>query len=177
MKASVRVVLTVLGILVVGTVVGVFVVLPLQRQMEADRATIGQRREQLVKLERVAKRITDLQEEVRRLEDALAFFEHRLPQEREIDVILREVWVIAEAKSLTPRSIRTAAPQFLPRYNSQPITLTLDGPFEGFYEFLVGLERLPRLTKVRQIQLTKSPLQEGVVQAEILMDIFFEKAP
>jgi len=34
---------------------------------------------------------------------------------------------------------------------------------------------LPRLTKVRHMQVTKSPMVEGVVEVDLLMDIFFEK--
>jgi Tfp pilus assembly protein PilO len=172
MKGSTRILVTLAAVVFVSAAAAWFLVLPVLRRAEADRAAVDDRRAQLVKLER----INDLQQEVGRLEGALAFFENRLPQEREVDVILREVWVIAEAKSLTPRSIRCAAPELQARYNSQPITLTVEGPFGGFYEFLVGLERLPRLTKIRQMQISKSPMKEGIVQAELLMDIFFEKS-
>lgn len=175
MKGPIRILLTVLGLVAVAAVTAVLVVVPALRQTEADRVAIQDRRAQLVKLQRVAARITDLKKEVERLEEALTFFEDRLPAEREIDVILREVWLIAESKSLTPRSVRTSVPEPMPRYNSQPITLSLEGPFESFYEFLLGLERLPRLTKVRQMQVTKSPMTEGIVQVNLLMDIFFEK--
>jgi Tfp pilus assembly protein PilO len=176
MKGATRILVTLVAVVLVSAAAMWLVILPMLRRAEDDRAAIDDRRSQLVKLERVARRINDLQQEVGRLEGALAFFENRLPQEREVDVILREVWVIAEAKSLTPRSIRCAAPEAQARYRSQPITLTLEGPFEGFYEFLVGLERLPRLTKVRQLQIVKSPMKEGIVQAEVLMDIFFENS-
>jgi Tfp pilus assembly protein PilO len=176
MKGSTRILVTLAAVVFMSAAAMWFLVLPMMARAEADRAAIAERRTQLVKLERVARRINDLQQEVGRLEGALAFFENRLPQEREVDVILREVWIIAEAKSLTPRSIRCTAPESQARYNSQPITLTVEGSFEGFYEFLVGLERLPRLTKVRQMQISKLPMKEGVVQAELLMDIFFEKS-
>ena len=175
MKGSTRILVTLIGVAVIAAAAGFFVVLPLWQQTNADRAAIEEQRAQLVKLQRVVRRITDVKQEITRLETALAFFDHRLPQEREIDVILREVWLIAEARSMTPRSIRTAQQESLPRYNSQPITMALEGPFEGFYEFLLGLERLPRITKIRQMQITKSPLQEGNVQVDLLMDIYFEK--
>jgi len=175
MKGPPRILLTVLGLVVVAAAVAVLVIVPALRRTEADRVAIQDRRAQLVKLQRVAARISDLKKEVERLEEALAFFQDRLPEEREINVILREVWLIAESKSLTPRSVRTSASKTMPRYNSQPITLSLEGPFESFYEFLLGLERLPRLTKVRQMQVTKSPMTEGIVQVNLLMDIFFEK--
>jgi len=177
MKGPIRILLTVLGIAVVTTAVLLLVVLPLQRRIAADRATIDNGREQLVKLQRMAQRLNDLQADIKRLEEALAFFEGRLPQQKEIDVILREVWRIAEAKSLTPRSIRTGAPEAAARYNSQPITMSLEGKFSALYEFLLGLERMSRITKVRQMQIAKVPQTEGIVQVDLLMDIFFEKKP
>lgn len=175
MKGPTRIFITALSMVVVAAVVAVLLIVPALRRTEADRAAIQDRRAQLLKLQRVGALISDLEKEIGRLQKALTFFEDRLPEEREIDVILREVWLIADSKSLTPRSIRTSEPETMPRYNSLPITLSLEGPFESFYEFLLGLERLPRLTKVRQMQVTKSPPAEGVVRVDLLMDIFFEK--
>lgn len=175
MKGSIRILLTSIGMAALAGLTVFILALPLAAKAEADWTVIQNRRDQLVKLQRVARRISDLRQEITRLEDALSFFEDRLPEEREIDVILREVWLIAESKSLTPRSVRTSTPEVMPRYNSQPITMCLEGDFNSFYEFLLGLERLPRITKVRQMQISKSPLQEGVVRVDLLMDIFFEK--
>jgi len=175
MSGPVRIVLTAVALAAVLALVGVFVVYPLMKQTGADQAAVRQRREELTKLERVARQITDLKQEIKRLESALAFFEDRLPQEREIDVILREVWLIAEAKSLVSRRIETNQAEVQALYGSQPITMTLEGRFDQFYAFLLGLELLPRITKVRQMQISKSPMREGVVQVDLLMDIFCEK--
>jgi Tfp pilus assembly protein PilO len=174
MKGSMRILLTLLGIVVVTVAVVFVVVRPLGQRVAADQEAIRDRRDQLVKLQRVARRIDDLQEEIKRLEDALAFFEDRLPQEREIEVILREVWVTAEARSLAARSIRTMKVEAAARYNAQPISLTLEGPFAGFYEFLLCLEQLPRITKVREMQIQKSPTEPGAVLVDMVVDIFFE---
>lgn len=119
MKSSTRILLTLFGIVVVTVAVVFVVVRPLGQRVAADQEAIRDRRDQLVKLQRVARRINDLQEEIKRLEDALAFFEDRLPQQREIDVILREVWVTAEARSLAARSIRTLKVETALRYNSR----------------------------------------------------------
>jgi Tfp pilus assembly protein PilO len=151
------------------------VVLPILRHIDTNRAAIADRHEKLAKLQEVTRRITNLQDEIGRLEDALRFFDGRLPTETEIDVILREVWLIAESKSLTTRSVRTRKPEIAVRYNAQPITMTFEGPFGGFYEFLLGLERLPRITRVREMVIQKSPTVEGHVQADITVDIFFER--
>jgi len=175
MKGIVRIIVTLACLAVVTAATVLLVLRPLNARVEEDREAIEQRRTQLVKLERVARRISDLQKEIHRLEDALAFFEDRLPEEKEIDVILREVWLIAEQKALVARSVRTQTAASQPRYNLQPITISLQGTFESFYEFMLGLERLPRITKIRQMQVAKSPLQEGSVDVDLVMDIFFEK--
>jgi Tfp pilus assembly protein PilO len=175
MSSPVRVILAGAAALVLLGATFLVVVRPAHQRMAVDRQAINQRRAQLEKLERVTRRIKDLQDEIRRLQDALAFFENRLPQEHEIDVILREVWVIAEAGSLAPLAIRTRPPVPMARCNAQPIALTLEGPFEGLYEFLLALERLPRITKVRDMQIQRSPLTEGSVRADLLVEIYFEK--
>jgi len=173
-KSSTRILLTLFGIVVVTVAVVFVVVRPLGQRVAADQEAIRDRRDQLVKLQRVARRIDDLQEEIKRLEDALAFFEDRLPQQREIEVILREVWVTAEARSLAARTIRTLKSEPGPRYSVQPIRLTLEGPFAGFYEFLLCLEQLPRITKVREMQIQKSPTEPGAVLVDMVVNIFFE---
>jgi len=175
MNPALRILVTALSLAAVLVLVGLVVVHPVLKRTAEDQAAIRSRRAELVKLERVARRISDLKQEIARLEAALAFFEDRLPAEREIDVILREVWLIADSKSLSPRRIQTSRPETRSRYNSQPITMTLEGGFNQFYEFLLGLERLPRITKVRQFQIAKLPTQEGAIQVDLLMDIFCEK--
>jgi Tfp pilus assembly protein PilO len=177
MKGPVRIFLTALGMTAVMAAVVVLVILPMHQRIAADRATADECRAQLVKLQAVSQRINDLQADIKRLEEALAFFEGRLPQQKDLDVILREVWRIAEAHALTPRSIRTGSPEAAARYNAQPITMSLEGKFSSLYEFLLGLERMPRITKVRQMQIAKMPQTEGIVQADLLVDVFFEKKP
>jgi Tfp pilus assembly protein PilO len=177
MKGPVRIFLTALGMTAVMAAVVVLVILPMHQRIAADRATADECRAQLVKLQAVSQRINDLQADIKRLEEALAFFDGRLPQQKDIDVILREVWRIAEAHALTPRSIRTGSPEAAARYNAQPITMSLEGKFSSLYEFLLGLERMPRITKVRQMQIAKMPQTEGIVQADLLVDVFFEKKP
>ena len=175
MTASGRILLTLGGTAVVAAAVSLLVALPVYRTMKVDRAVTAERRDKLVRLQEVTRRITDLQQEVTRLEGALKFFDSRLPAQTELDVILREVWTIAESKSLVPRSVRTKKAEAGPRCNSQPISIAFEGSFQSFYEFLLGLERLPRITKVREMHLQKSMANEGQVLVDMTMDIFYEK--
>jgi type IV pilus assembly protein PilO len=175
MSAGARILVAVAAVVVLAGAVGALAIYPMCRTMRANTAVTAERRDRLVKLQEVSQRITDLQQEVKRLEGALQFFDSRLPAETEIDVILREVWVTAESKGLTPRSVRTKKPEPGPRCNAQPITMTFEGPFDSFYQFLLGIEQLPRITKVRELSMQKSPTQEGHMLVDMTVDIFFEK--
>lgn len=177
MRTSVRILLTLLACAAIVGATVFFAVLPLRKRAVDHREHIRERRGQLVKLQRVAARISDLEEEVERLEGALDFFDNRLPEKRDIDGIVQEVSVIARDSQLAERSVRAQDPEVLPRYGVQTITMELEGPFDGFYRFLLDLEQLPRITKLRQMLVQKSPNEEGGVRAELTVDIFFERQP
>src|SRR4051794_27942803 len=51
--------------------------------------------------------IEDLSRKVEELQQAITFFESKLPQEKEIDKILKEVWQMAEKNSLTTKTVKT----------------------------------------------------------------------
>ena len=59
-------------------------------------------------------------------------------------------------------------------YSEQPIEMSLSGDFNGFYEFLLQLEKLRRLTRVTQMDLTKITDRDGEMQAQMTLSIFFE---
>jgi type IV pilus assembly protein PilO len=51
------------------------------------------------------------------------------------------------------------------------------GDFDGFYSFLLQLERLPRITRVPKMTLKRTNgerKQQGRMKAEVTLSIFFE---
>jgi type IV pilus assembly protein PilO len=125
-------------------------------------------------LERATSGVSDVDRKVSELEEAIKFFEKKLPQERDIDQILKEVWNMAESNQLTTKTIKTMKSQRGAAYSEQPIEMSLSGNFSGFYEFLLKLERLPRLTRVNQLSLDKITGKEGEMEAKLTLSIFFE---
>lgn len=108
------------------------------------------------------------------MQQAITFFESKLPQEKEVDKILKEVWQMAEANSLQTRTIKTMKSERGASYSEQPIQMNLSGDFNGFYEFLLQLEKLPRITRVTQMKLEKISDRDGEMQAQMTLSIFFE---
>jgi len=142
---------------------------------KAERlADIRGRQQALSNLQQATSGIEDLNRKIDELQKAITFFESKLPQEKEVDKILKEVWQMAEANSLQTRSIKTLKVERGANYSEQPIMMTLSGDFNGFYAFLLQLEKLPRITRVTEMNLQKINDRDGEMQAGMKLSIFFE---
>lgn len=156
-----------------------FVFQPRNRQIAQARAEVHRKQARLHELETATMGIEDLGAEIDKLTHAIAVFEQKLPAEREVEVILKDVWDLASRHRLTPKSFRTEKPISAAGYAEQEIPMTIIGDFEGFYRFLQDLEKLPRTTQVRRMKLKKDAQEEGHISAELVLTVFFEsrKAP
>ena len=52
--------------------------------------------------------------------------------------------------------------------------MELEGNFTSFYSFLLELEKLPRIMKIREMKLNKHKENEGQISADFLVSIFFQ---
>ena len=111
------------------------------------------------------------------MEDAIAVFESKLPPSSEIHTVLENVTLIAQRHGLTPKTIRTMKTAENRGYIEQPLKMELHGDFNSYYAFLLELEKLDRITKVRELKLKKKSQTEGQTESEFVMSIFFQKTP
>ena len=145
-----------------------------QQKVQAQERKIEEKQKALADLDRATAGVSDVDRKVEELQEAIKFFEKKLPQEREMDLILKEVWQMAEQNRLTTKTIRTMKSVRGAAYSEQPIEMNLSGDFGGFYEFMLHLERLPRLTRVQNMTLEKINGREGQMEAKLTLSIFFE---
>lgn len=130
---------------------------------------------ELDRLQVVTKNIDDLGKEIDKLREAIDLFEQKLPAQREVEVILKQVWELAARHNLTPKKIRTDKPLAAAHYAELPIQMTIVGDFDGFYSFLLDIEKLRRITRMPNLALEKATkADEGQMQADIILSIFFE---
>lgn len=118
--------------------------------------------------------IADLGRKITELQKAIEFFESKLPQEKEIDKILAETTKKAEDNALQIRTVKTLKTEKSTGYSEMPIDLTLVGDFNNYYQFLLELEKLPRLTRLSKMKLEKINDQDGQMEAQMTLSIFFE---
>ncbi len=152
-----------------------FVFQPRNLQIAEAKAEVQQKQQKLAQLEQATQNMEDLGAEIEKLSEAIDLFERKLPEKQEVEGILQDVWNLASEHQLTPKSIRTEKEQGTAQYTELPIKMVIVGDFDGFYEFLLDLEKLPRITRTPTMQLKKLHRdEEGVMQADLVLSIFFE---
>jgi Tfp pilus assembly protein PilO len=174
MKFGIREIIFVLVMLGLLGSTNYFVFAKANKKKEATLTEIRGKQTALANLQQATAGIDDLNRKIDELQKAITFFESKLPQEREVDKILREVSQIAEANSLQTKTIKTMRSERGASYSEQPIQMGLSGGFKGFYSFLLQLEKLPRITRVTQMNLQKISDRDGEMQAQMTLSIFFE---
>lgn len=149
---------------------------PRNEEIAQARLEISLKQQKLAQLDGAMK-MKDLDWEIKKLSDAISVFEEKLPAERETEVILKEVWELAARHHLVPRSVRTDKTIVGPLYSTLPIQMSIVGNFDGFYSFLLDMEKLQRLTQIPKLTLHKIDTEEGHMKADIVLHIFFESKP
>jgi len=154
-----------------------FVFEPRSVQIAEAQAEVRAKQDKLNKLSEYTKGIDDLGSEIDELKAAISLIEQQLPAQREVDVILREIWELAAKHKLRPDSVRPDKTIAQSHFTELPIKLVIVGDFDGFYEFMLAVEDLPRVTRMPQMKLKKlqgPDVEDGQMKADIVLSIFFE---
>ena len=142
-----------------------------KEQLQAE-VTIKQK--ELADLEEATADVADLQKQIDDLQKAIDFFESKLPREKEVNDLLREVSRAAESSRLEIRQFEPQQTQRGSHYSELPVRIVLAGDFEGYYAYLLELEKLARITRVTEMKLKKVADRNGAMEAEMTLSIFFE---
>lgn len=164
-------------VLIVGLsyVAWAYMIKPANANLAQERAKMEALQAKLNELERATATAQDLNTQLQKIEEAIAAFESKLPPSSEIHTVLENVTLIAQRQGLTPKAIRTLKNRQNRGYIEQPLSMELHGNFNSYYAFLLELEKLDRITKIRELTLKKSK-QEGQTEATFVMSIFFQSA-
>jgi type IV pilus assembly protein PilO len=147
---------------------------PTNQHIEQQRRDVEANAQKLARLRQAMAGAADLNSEVQKLQDAVVFFESKLPAQHEIHKVLEQVSKIAESHKLETKLFETQKPKPFAAYSEQPIKMEVYGDFDAFYQFLLDVEKLPRITKIKEMKLEKDKKADGVMQASLMLSIFFD---
>ncbi len=163
-----------------------YVFKPRNAEIAQAKIEVITKQNKLDKLEEVAKRIDDIGLAIEQGQIAVELIEAKLPNKQQVDVILQNVWQLADQNRLTVKSIKSEKPVSAATYMEQPLKMKIEGRFNGFYQFLLELENLPRITRIHQMKMERMSTDNGsgsdsydpgLMKAEFTLSIYFEQPP
>lgn len=150
---------------------------PQNKEIAKARAEIASKRATLATLREVTSQAPDLQKAADEITQTIAKVEGRLPSNKEIDNVLRDVArIAADAGLKIPRFVKTDQTREAGTAQEQPIELELTGDFDGFYKFLTEIEKLPRITRLTDMNITRveDRDRDGVMKGSFKLSIFYQ---
>lgn len=153
-----------------------YMIKPANAHLTKIKGEVDQKKAKLLELEKAMATASDLNAQLEKVEDAIAVFESKLPPSSEISSVLENITKISLAHGLIPKTIRALKPKNNHGYVEQPLEMELHGNFNSYYSFLLELEKLDRITKIRELSLKKRSKSEGQTEATFVVSIFFQNA-
>jgi len=156
-------------------IVSYFVIFqPQSDNIEQAQSEIEHKREILDTLRAETRRNDDLAVANEAIKGRIDEMESLLPSNKEIDLIVRQVSNLAINSGLTPPTLKSSKPVAAARFREQPLMMTTNGSFEGFYEFLLAIEQLPRITRIVDMVIKDSSKEDMEIEASFTLSIFFQ---
>ena len=152
-----------------------FVLAPQNKELDEAKKDIAHKEEVLAQLREATSRTDDLKQANQEIRASIETIEERLPSDKEMDDVLRQVSTIADESGLRIPNFRKsnkAEPSGLAM--EQPIEVTITGDFDGFYEFMLALERLPRITRIPKLIVKRSDKVDGEMTADMILSIYYQ---
>ncbi|MAB73279.1 MAG: hypothetical protein CMJ54_12335 [Planctomycetaceae bacterium] len=156
MKLGIREMIFLLVLAAIPVAAWFFVFEPRNQDIEQSRREIAQMESTLIRLDQLTDEVGDVRTAIDEAELRLADFRQNIPDANEVDDMLAEIHRIGERNALGISSIRALNRTETQGYAEIPLSLEIDGSFRGLYRFLIDLERLPRITRVRDLKLQRN---------------------
>ncbi|MEI7767149.1 MAG: type 4a pilus biogenesis protein PilO [Phycisphaerae bacterium] len=154
-----------------------FLFRPMNSQQESLKADISAKQTRMGELSNTIAKTRNMSEEIAKLDKAIGFLEKKLPSEDEIQKVGSVLADISRKAGISQPSVLPAAPVSMPTYREQEVRLTeMKGTFYALLAFLQRLETMDRITRVKELNITKDSAQLGYLNVDMTLVIYFEKS-
>jgi Tfp pilus assembly protein PilO len=133
-----------------------FGIIPLRKAAKLSVAQAAELHDQLTQLDGVSKKVTQVQADLDKTQARLAAAESRLPSTGAMDDFMRQVAKVAEDSGLQVDGISPQQLVDAGDYNIMPVTIAGVGSFDNCYNFLTGLRKMNRLTRLDDLTIEQS---------------------
>lgn len=175
MSSTIRQVLIFLVLLAMPVSAYFMVFRPRNAEIARAKLEIAHKEDMLAKLREATKQTEDLAKANEQVRASIEAIRSRLPGTKEMDNVLRQVSGLAGKAGLKVPLFKKddkTVPAGLAF--EQPLNIEMTGDFDGFYQFLLDLEQLPRITRLTDLDITRSDKVDGEMKAKFSLSIYYE---
>lgn len=159
-----------------------FVFKPRNELINQAKTEIQLKQSRLDRLAALTERLDDLGLAIANGRESIKLIEQKLPDEKGVDEILQQVWQIAKRNHQKVKSVKSKKMLPAALYMELPLEMEMEGDFDGFYQFLLELENLPRITRIHTLKLERMDMRSndiddsppGMAKAKFTLSIYFE---
>jgi type IV pilus assembly protein PilO len=184
MRFGIREIIFLLVLLAVPVASFIYVFRPRNAQITQAKVEVQDKESRLNQLREMTDKLEDIGREIERGRESIEVIEAKLPSQQDVEVVLEQAWQLAKANHLAVRSVKSQKVVESSTYRELPLRIIMEGNFDGFYQFLLELENIPRITRVHEMKLlrltgtqntTGENVQPGSMRAEFTLSIYFEE--
>ncbi|MEQ9207870.1 MAG: type 4a pilus biogenesis protein PilO [Phycisphaerales bacterium] len=173
MQFGIRELVLFLTVLLLPVVSYLLVFRPQSANIESAKVEIAHKQEMLGKLRAETARNDDLLLINQQITERIETMESMLPSNKEVDQIVRQVSSLAIQSGLSSPTLKSTKPQAAAQFREQPLEMSIEGSWAGFYAFLLKLEQMPRITRIIDMKIEDTPSDETEIKASFTLSIFF----
>ncbi|MBO6513886.1 MAG: type 4a pilus biogenesis protein PilO [Phycisphaerales bacterium] len=173
MQFGIRELVLFLTVLLLPVVSYLLVFRPQSANIESAQVEIAHKKEMLGKLRAETARNDDLLQINQQITERIDAMESMLPSNKEVDQIVRQVSGLAIESGLSSPTLKSTKPQAAAQYREQPLEMSIEGSWQGFYAFLLKIEQMPRITRIVDLKIQDTTSEETEIKASFTLSIFF----
>lgn len=148
---------------------------PAAHRLESMRIQTELRQRELDHSRVKASNIDILARELQKLQAQARAYDRQCPQRAEFGQFIKDIGQISQQLALQEWKYEQALPKRSDGYFEQPVILHFAGEFPRVASFLRRIEDMPRLTRVKRIEMKNRDTRSGVVQVEMAMSIYYSE--
>ena len=183
MKIGIRELIFFVVLLGVPLAAYLYVFKPHNEDLRKARDEVTVKKQALERIAQMDVEIADIEMAITEGQKNIQIIEDKLPSAKGVHEILEQITQMAKRNRLVVKRFETKDDVPAATYREKPIRMEIDGSFDGFYEFMIELENLPRITRIHDLKLqrlTENELKEyngapdGWMKAEFELSIYFQ---
>jgi Tfp pilus assembly protein PilO len=147
---------------------------PQNIEIQQAKDEIDHKRSILDKLRQETAASSDLKKTNDEIAERIRAIEARLPTNKEVETVVRQIADLCTGAGLEVPQMKTAKSIKAATYMEQPLELSTSGKFNGFYQFLLQLEQLARITRMTDLKLKRAADSESNMQATFTLSIYHQ---